>query len=310
MKIIFMGSPEFAIPSLKKLVQAHQVLAVVTVPDKPAGRGRKVHMSAVKQLAHQLGLPILQPEKLKNPDFIAQLKQYPAELFVVVAFRILPEEIFTLPPRGTINLHASLLPQYRGAAPMNWALINGETVTGVTTFFIEKAVDTGKLLLQQSVNIGPDMTAGELHHQLSSLGAQVLMDTLSGIESDQLQPKPQIGPATLAPKLMKEFGEIDWSQSAAQIHNLVRGLSPNPGSYSYLKGKYLKILRTSRDVPSLDSVKIPGVIVEIVKNGPIYVQTGYGIIAVMQLQPEGKKIMSTAEFVRGYHVQSGQQWGK
>ena len=240
MKIVFMGTPDFAVPSLKILAQHHQVCAVVTVPDKPAGRGQKMRQSDIKKTAIALNIPVLQPESLKDPDFIEQLKSFNAELFFVVAFRILPAVVFTLPSKGTINLHASLLPSFRGAAPINWALINGEKQTGVTTFFIEEKVDTGKILLQQSLDITPNMTAGELHDALAELGAEVVLNTVNGIDNETLSAVIQEGTVTQAPKITKEICEIDWSKSALDIHNFIRGLSPYPAAFTWYKNKNLK----------------------------------------------------------------------
>ncbi len=306
MKIVFMGTPEFAVPSLKTLQHSqHEVVAVVTVPDKPAGRGQQLRPSAVKQAALEFGLPVLQPEKLKDPDFCAELAAFNADLFVVVAFRILPEIVFDMPPKGTFNLHASLLPKYRGAAPINWALINGEQESGVTTFFIDKKIDTGEILLQRAVPLTQDTTAGELHDQLSTIGADVVLETVNGIADGTLLPQQQVGDVTLAPKLTKELGELNWQKSAIELHNLVRGLSPFPGSYSTLRGKLMKILRTKVSGAEAQPAA-PGTIVAVGKNGPIDVQTGDGILSILALKPEGKKIMSAGEFLRGARLQVGE----
>ncbi|RMD91528.1 MAG: methionyl-tRNA formyltransferase, partial [Calditrichaeota bacterium] len=205
MKIVFMGTPEFAIPSLKKLYESHhEIVGVVTAPDKPVGRGLKLQPPPVKKIAVQYGLPLTQPEDLRAPAFIDWLKQRKADIFVVVAFRILPPEVFTLPPKGTINLHSSLLPKYRGAAPINWAIINGEKETGVTTIYIEEKVDAGDIILQKKVQIGEDETAGELHDRLANLGAEILLKSLNLIEKDQAPRQKQSGEATRAPKITSE----------------------------------------------------------------------------------------------------------
>lgn len=306
MKIIFMGTPEFALPSLKTLLNSrHQVIAVVTAPDKPAGRGKKLRFSAVKQAALEAGLPVMQPALLKEEGFVRQLRSFGADLFVVVAFRILPPPVFTMPPLGTINLHASLLPKYRGAAPISWAIMNGETTTGVTTFFIEEKVDTGQILLQRQTPIAEDMTAGELHDELAIVGAEVLMETVEGIDRETLKPVAQTGGVTAAPKLTPDLEQIDWSQSAAIIHNRIRGLSPIPGCHTYWGGKRLKILR-SRVIASIGVGKgTAGEIVAVGKDGLLQVQTGAGTIALLELQPEGKRAMPAAEFLRGYLLKAG-----
>jgi len=303
MKIVFMGTPDFAVPCFKKISSSqHEIVAVVTVPDKPAGRGRKMTASAVKQAALDAGLPVLQPDKLKDPGFVNELKSLNADLFAVVAFRILPEVVFSMPPTGTINLHASLLPRYRGAAPINWVLINGESETGVSTFFIEKNVDTGLLLLQDTVPVTPDMTAGELHDTLSIVGADLLLQTIDGVADKSLRAFPQQGEVTLAPKISKDLCRIDWSKPAFDIHNLVRGLSPFPSAFSFLNGKMLKILKTK--LISWDKVdkKNTGKIISCDKKGPVNVQTGNGIISLLEVKPEGKRAMTIEEFIRGHSV--------
>jgi len=310
MKIVFMGTPDFAIPSLKLLLQSqHRVVAVVTATDKPAGRGKQLRASPVKVFAQEIGLPVLQPEKLKSPDFLQQLSAFRADLFVVVAFRILPAVVFEMPPAGTVNLHASLLPKYRGAAPINWALIKGETKTGVTTFFIEEKVDTGQILLQREVPISGDMTAGELHDLLASVGAEVLLETIDGLQAGTLKPVPQVGEATSAPKLSKELGLIDWTQSAITIHNLVRGLSPIPGSYTFFNGRMIKIIKSKVSDERQSSGLAPGSVVQAGKNGPLDVQTGRGVLSLLELQPANKRVMTVAEFIRGYRVKPADRFG-
>jgi len=303
MKIVFMGTPEFAVKKKKKLLSSrHEIVGVVTVPDKPAGRGRKLTASAVKLAALDTGLPVLQPEKLKAPDFIKELTLINADLYVVVAFRILPESVFTLPPAGTINLHASLLPHYRGAAPINWALINGESETGVSTFFIEKNIDTGHVLLQKAVPIGPDLTAGELHDTLSVVGAELLLQSIEGVVDGTLQAYPQKGEVTLAPKITKELCLIDWANTAFNIHNLVRGLSPFPSAFTFFYGKMLKILKTkiiSHDRLDEDNI---GKIINLDKKGTFNIQTGKGVISIVEVKPEGKRAMTIEEFIRGHPV--------
>ncbi|MBC7892282.1 MAG: methionyl-tRNA formyltransferase, partial [Sphingobacteriaceae bacterium] len=239
-----MGTPDFAVASLRHLVEAGcQVVAVITAPDKPAGRGHHLQQSAVKQYAASVGLPVLQPEKLKNAEFLEELQSYHADLQVVVAFRMLPEVVWAMPPLGTFNLHASLLPQYRGAAPINWAIINGETETGVTTFFIRQEIDTGPLLFQETEPIHPDDTAGTLHDRLMQHGAALVLKTVQAIEAGEYPDLPQSEARDLkkAPKIFKETGEIDWNQPAETVRNFVRGLSPYPAAWTTLSGKVLKI---------------------------------------------------------------------
>ncbi len=308
MKIVFMGTPDFAVPSLKSLVHSeHDVVGVVTVPDKPAGRGRQVRMSAIKQTALEHHVPVLQPEKMKDEVFLSELAAWNADLFVVVAFRILPEVVFSLPPNGTFNLHASLLPKYRGAAPINWTLINGEKESGLTTFFLDKTVDTGEILLQRSTPLTDDMTAGELHDRLADMGAELVQQTVNGIADGSLRPQKQIGEVTLAPKLTKELEQINWNAPAREVHNLVRGLSPYPGSSTEFRGKRLKVLRTAVSDEDISSGE-PGEIVRIGKNGPIEVRTGKGVLSLLEIKPEGKNTMSTGEFHRGARLETGERF--
>ena len=301
-----MGTPDFARVSLQKLVESnHQVLAVVTVPDKPKGRGLKLQPSPVKRFAQQTGLPVLQPEKLKDEQFVEQLRQFNAEVFVVVAFRILPAVVFNIPPKGTINLHASLLPRYRGAAPINWAIINGETETGVTTIFINERVDQGNMLLQERVPIGPDMTAGELHDILAQVGADVLLETLDRLEKDEITALEQDERlATKAPKITKEMCHLNFNQPAQQVHNWIRGLSPYPAAYCFWQGKMLKIF-SSRLVQKFSDRSGPGTIVKIFKNG-FTVKCAEGAIDVFEVQIEGKRRMAVEDFLNGYQLAEGQ----
>ena len=307
MRVVFMGTPEFAVPCFKKLNDAHQVVAVVTVPDKPAGRGRQLTASAIKEAALVAGIPVLQPESLKDPVFISELQALQADLFAVVAFRILPEVVFTMPPMGTVNLHASLLPHLRGAAPINWALINGDPRSGITTFFIEKQVDTGHILLQDEVSLGEDMTAGELHDLLSERGAELLLTTLNGIEAGTLQAQQQKGDVTLAPKLTRELCLIDWKQPAIKIHNLVRGLSPFPGAFTWLDQKQFKILRTRVQDESRQIMEQPGTIISSDKQECL-VATGQGVIRLLEVKPEGKRAMDIEAFLRGHRLSVGEQF--
>jgi methionyl-tRNA formyltransferase len=307
LRIVFMGTPEFAVASLDALVQSGaQVVGVITAPDKPAGRGLKLQESAVKKYAAEKGLTLLQPEKLKNPEFLEQLRALNADLQVVVAFRMLPEAVWNMPPLGTINVHGSLLPQYRGAAPINWAIINGETETGVTTFQLRHEIDTGDMLLQQRLPIGENETAGELHDRMKEAGAQLLVQTLQGLAAGNLQKRSQDAPTaqeqsnTLlrhAPKIVTDTGRIDWSRSAADVHNLIRGLSPFPGAFTELDGKMLKIYRGEREnaQPS-----IPPGQVQTDRKTFLEFAAADGYIRVLELQLEGKKKMLVEDFLRGY----------
>ncbi|MEJ2506919.1 MAG: methionyl-tRNA formyltransferase, partial [Ignavibacteriaceae bacterium] len=247
MKIIFMGTPYFSIPSLKSLLESkHEVVAVVTTPDKERGRGQKISFTPVKEFALKNNLPVLQPEKLKNnSQFVEELKKFDADLYVVVAFRILPVEVFSVPPKGSFNLHASLLPKYRGAAPIQWALINGETETGLTTFKLAEKVDTGNIYLKEKIEIKPDDNFESLHDRLSEIGSKVVLQTVEMIDSGNYELKNQDDSlATPAPKITKEICKIDWNKPAREIHNLIRGLSPIPGAYFEFKDKIIKVYQS------------------------------------------------------------------
>ncbi|MBI3586753.1 MAG: methionyl-tRNA formyltransferase [Ignavibacteriales bacterium] len=311
MRIIFMGTPEFALPSLQILLDnTYDVVAVVTVPDKPQGRGQKVVASPIKKFTVERNLPLLQPESLKHPDFISSIKNLQPDLIVVVAFRILPKEVFTIPRIGSFNLHASLLPKYRGAAPINWAIINGERETGVTTFFLQEKVDTGSVLLQARVKIDPNETAGELHDTLSEVGAEIVLQTVRLIELGKAQPRTQDESlASPAPKIFKEGCKIDWSKSSSQIHNFIRGLSPHPCAWTFHQGKVLRIHKTELPKEFIAGNKIEnGGIVEVGKDR-ILVQTSDGIVSLVELQQEGRKRMGAAEFLRGYNLKIGDKLG-
>lgn len=300
MRIIFLGTPDFAVASLRRLVEAGcEVVAVVTAPDRPAGRGRQLQASPVKQYAAAAGLPVLQPERLKSPDFLQKLKEYNPDLQIVVAFRMLPEAVWAMPPRGTFNLHASLLPDYRGAAPINWVLINGETRTGLTTFFLQHEIDTGPLLFQQQEPIGPDDTAGTLHDRLMHHGAELVLRTVRAIETGQYRPMPQPEAGSLhpAPKLSRETGRIDWARPARQVQNLIRGLSPVPGAYTLLQGVPLKVFRAELHA-ELAAEAAPG---SFCTDGRSYLsfRCADGWLRLEDLQPENKKRMDVAAFLRG-----------
>ncbi len=305
MKLVFFGTPEFAIPGLEILIkEGYEIGAVVTAPDKPKGRGQQVIPSPVKRFALEHKLPVLQPEKLKDETFISDLKKLGPDLMVVVAFRILPPEVFTIPERGALNLHASLLPKYRGAAPINWAIINGEKETGVTTFFLEEKVDTGNIILQARCPIGENETAGDLHDKLAEIGAGVVLHTVRLIEQGKASTSIQDEHlASRAPKLTKETGLIDWSASARSIHNLVRGLSPVPAAYTYLNDTMLKIYRT--EILDESTEQIPGTIVR--ADEELHIAAGKGIVKVIELQKEGKKRMDAAAFLRGTELKTGEK---
>jgi methionyl-tRNA formyltransferase len=299
-KIVFMGTPSFAVASLKALLDAKMnVVGVVTAPDKPAGRGMQLQQSAVKQFALEHELPIAQPEKLKSPEFFAQIQAWQPDIQIVVAFRMLPETIWSYPPMGTLNVHGSLLPKYRGAAPINWAIINGEKETGVTTFRLQHAIDTGDILLQERIVISPEMTAGELHDTMMEVGAQTLVTTLNGLIADTIQAKPQEETLAIlhAPKIFTKDCQIDWQQPVAQIHNLIRGLAPFPGALTKVDGKIVKLFSTSilHETP-----KEP--IGSFVTDGKTYARFACsdGYIQLNDIQWEGKKRMPITDFLRGY----------
>jgi len=311
MRIVFMGTPEFAVASLEALIESgNEVAVVVTSPDKPSGRGQKMQESTVKQYAVRLGLPVLQPEKLKDPVFLETLKSFRAELFVVVAFRMLPEEVWAMPPLGTINLHASLLPQYRGAAPINWAIINGEARSGSTVFFINHEIDKGNIISFREETISADDNAGTVHDRLMYSGATHLTEAVRLIASGNFKTIPQDSatqnqPLKAAPKLFREMCRIDWNKDVVQLHNFVRGLSPYPAAWTMLvdhdgNNSMLKIYETTI-LPDKTS-PAPGTIVSDNKTFLRVAATG-GWLAIHSLQLEGKKRMDIQDFLRGrqYH---------
>ena len=303
LRIVFMGTPAFAVASLQALAEAGFTIAgVVTAPDKPAGRGMQLQHSAVKQYALQHGLPLLQPEKLKSPEFLAALAAWQAHIQVVVAFRMLPEVVWNMPPMGTINVHGSLLPQYRGAAPIHWAVINGEPQTGITTFKLKHAIDTGDMLLQQSLPIGPHETTGQLHDRMMALGAQLIVQTMDGLLDGSLTPTPQpeqVNGQALkhAPKIFTDTCRINWQQPATQVYNLIRGLSPYPGAFTTLAGKMLKIYHSQ--CIAADHPYPPGTM-RLTENGLWQIAATPGWIQPLEVQFEGKKKMQAADFLRGY----------
>lgn len=299
LRIVFMGTPEFAVPMLDTLVHSqHQVVGVITAPDKPAGRGMQFQQSDVKKYAVEKGLHILQPEKLKNEAFLADLLALQADLFVVVAFRMLPVVVWNMPPLGTINLHASLLPNYRGAAPINWAVINGEKETGVSTFRLQHEIDTGNIIFREKITIDEKDNVGIVYKKLMDIGAPVLLKTVNAMADGNFPQEPQahITEIKHAPKIFKEHCSIDWSQSAETVYNLIRGLSPYPAAFTTLNGKGLKIF-TSQKV-NVASSKLPGTLET---DGKTYLRfyCKEGAIDCLELQLEGKKRMGVEEFLRG-----------
>ncbi len=323
MRIVFMGTPEFAVASLNALVNAGcNIVGVITAPDKPAGRSMKLNESAVKKYAAKHRLKILQPEKLKNAEFLSELKSLNADLQVVVAFRMLPEVVWNMPPMGTINLHASLLPQYRGAAPINWAIINGEKETGVTSFKLQHEIDTGNILLQEKIEIGENETAGELHDKMKEIGAQLVVKTVEGLADGTLQETPQSSivngelsienfqnpetqsPLTIhhsqlkhAPKIYTANCEIDWHKSVDEIHNLIRGLSPSPTAFTELGDKTIKVFRSEKE--SALPTSRPGRW-ETDKKSFLKFAAKDGYVHLKDVQLEGKKRMNIEEFLKGF----------
>lgn len=305
MRIVFMGTPEFAVASLDALIKSgSDIVGVVTAPDKPAGRGQKVSESAVKQYAVANGLKVLQPEKLKDEKFLEELRSLHADLQVVVAFRMLPEVVWHMPPIGTINLHASLLPQYRGAAPINWVLINGEKESGVTTFFLKHEIDTGHILFTEKVTLTGHETAGQLHDRLMDKGAGLLVKTVKAIESGRYTENPQEHltegvELKHAPKIFKEDCNIDWNKPAEKVYNFIRGLSPYPTAYTTLNDKVLKVFGAEYELGEISEQ--PG---EFFSDNRTFlkVSTTDGFVNLTDVQMEGKKRMGIQEFLRGVRL--------
>lgn len=309
-KIVFFGTPEFAVASLDRLLaDGADIAAVVTATDKPAGRGHKLLQSDVKRYATEHGLTLLQPESLKDPSFIKQLQDIAADLFIVIAFRMLPEVVWTMPPLGTFNLHGSLLPRYRGAAPINWAIINGDEQTGVTTFFLKHEIDTGDIIDQRAILIDPDEDFGSVYHRLMNIGAELTVETVRKIEQGILTATPQSAPGldtpTPAPKIFKDTCRIDWTKDAVSIHNLVRGLSPMPTAWTTLVAadgteSILKIFTTKPYTTTVTN-SCPGTIC--VNDNRLMVSCGDDtMLEITQLQPAGKKRMAAADYLRGAHL--------
>lgn len=303
LKLVFMGTAEFAVPSLKILLDSgYAIRAVVTGADKPRGRGQRISPTPVKAFALQHDLQVLQPVSVKDPNFVSKLAGLSPDLAVVVAFRILPRSVFTIPRLGTFNLHASLLPKYRGAAPINWAIINGEQETGVSTFFLEEAVDTGTIILQDRLPIGPDEDAGSLHDRLATLGADTVLQTVRLIERGDVVPTPQnADQATPAPKIFREHCRIDWNRPAGAVHDFIRGLSPHPAAWTTHRGGMLKIYKTVLD--SAASGGKPGSIT--IRSETLTVATADSALSLIELQQEGHRRIPVAEFLRGYRCTDG-----
>lgn len=324
MKVIFMGTPDFAVGTLEMLIQAgHEITLVVTQPDKPKGRGKSMQFPPVKEAALAHGLEVYQPKRIREPECIEYLRRYEADIIVVVAFgQILPKEILEMPRYGCVNVHASLLPKYRGAAPIQWAVINGETVTGVTTMRMDEGLDTGDMILKEEVALKPEETGGSLFDRLAQTGAKLCVKTLTAIEQGTAVYTPQDHEkATHTTMIKKQLGEIDWKRSAVELERLVRGLNPWPSAYTYLGGKTLKIWKASVQEeeaflgsddgkhPTEEAAREPGTIVKVGKN-TIEVQTGQGVLKLEEIQLEGKKRMTTDAFLRGFPVETGVKLGE
>ena len=304
LKTIFMGTPDFAVPCLEVLQAKTEVLAVITQPDRPKGRGHNLQASPVKQKALEYNLPVLQPEKIKTEEFTAELERLQPDLIVVLAFgQILSQRILDIPPLGCVNVHASLLPRYRGAAPIHWSIINGEKETGVTTMLMDAGLDTGDMLLKDKVTITEEMTTEELHDQLMAMGGKLLAETIDGLANGTITPEKQDDSiSNYAGMLNKETGHIDWSKSAVEIHNLIRGLNSWPVAWSMKDGKNYKFWRTK--VENRNSDKAPGTVVELRKNS-FCLATGEGLLEVLEIQPPSKKRMSAGDLLRGHGVAVG-----
>lgn len=302
MKIVFMGTPEFAVPCLQKIIdEGHEVIGVVTQPDKPKGRGKKLAMPPVKELALKYDIPVYQPLKAREESFVDTLKEMNPELIVVVAFgQILPKSILDIPKYGCVNVHASLLPRYRGAAPLNWVIINGEEKTGVTTMYMDEGLDTGDMILKSEIALDDEITAGELHDKMMIDGAKVLKETIDLIEKCEAPREKQSNEDTCySPIMNKSLGNIDWNKSAIEIHNLVRGINPWPSAYTTYEGQTMKVWKTK--VINKNSDKQPGTIISVDKEG-INVSTSEGIVQIKEIQMAGKKRMEVPEYIKGNNI--------
>ncbi len=306
-----MGTPEFAVPSLDMLVkEGYEVIAVVTQPDKPKGRGNKMAAPPIKEYALKNNIEVLQPLKVKTSEFAEELRVRKPDLLVTVAYgKILSAEVLEVPPLGCINVHGSLLPKYRGAAPIQWAIINGESVTGITTMYTDIGMDTGDMLLKSGIKITDEMTAGELHDKLSVLGAEVLRDTLIKLQENTLERVPQINEeAIYAPMMQKETGLINWSKSSKEIHNLVRGTNPWPGAYTFLNGDRIRVWKTEVVDESTSGNKA-GTVCQVSKSG-IIVSAGRGLVKIMEIQADSSKRMTVEEYICGHRIDEGEVLGQ
>lgn len=302
MKIVFMGTPEFAVPCLQKIIdEGHEVIGVVTQPDKPKGRGKKLAMPPVKELALKYDIPVYQPLKAREESFVDTLKEMNPELIVVVAFgQILPKSILDIPKYGCVNVHASLLPRYRGAAPLNWVIINGEEKTGVTTMYMDEGLDTGDMILKSEIALDDEITAGELHDKMMVDGAKLLKETIDLIKKGEAPREKQSNEDTCySPIMNKSLGNIDWNKSAIEIHNLVRGINPWPSAYTTYEGQTMKVWKTK--VINKNSDKQPGTIISVDKEG-INVSTSEGIVQIKEIQISGKKRMEVPEYIKGNNI--------
>lgn len=308
MKIIFMGTPDFSVGTLEALVEAgHDVVLAVTQPDKPKGRGKEMQFTPVKECAMKHGIPVFQPRKVREPECIEELRKYNADVMVVVAFgQILPKEILEMTPYGCINVHASLLPKYRGAAPIQWAIIDGEEITGVTTMQMDEGLDTGDMLLKTEIPIEVKETGGSLFDKLAEAGAKLCVETLDGLVAKTIVPEKQgETPTAYAKQIKKELGDIDWTKKGIEIERLIRGLTPWPSAYSNWNGKVMKIW--DAEISEGNTEEVPGTIVKVEKEA-FYVQTGDGLLKVCELQIPGKKRMDAGAFLRGYQVKVGEKF--
>lgn len=311
MRIVFMGTPDFAVPSLDSLVKnGFNVVLVVTQPDKPKGRGHQVCCPPVKQYALDKGLPVIQPEKIGDGEWVSQLKALEPEFFVTCAFgQFLPQRVLDIPKNGTINVHGSLLPKYRGSAPIQWAIINGDIKTGITTMLTALKLDTGDILLKREIEIDNEITAGQLYDVMSLLGAETLVETLRGLQTGNITPVPQQECDTCyAPKITRETGEIKWDASALQIHNQVRGTNPWPGAYSFFMGDRMRVWKTRVEDEENVSNTAPGTILDVSREG-FAVQTGKGIIRIMEVQCDNAKRLTVDQYICGHIVKVGDRFG-
>ena len=320
MRIVFMGTPDFAVPALRALVSGgHDVVGVFTQPDRPAGRGKNLKPSPVKVAAEELGLPVFQPAMIKTPEGIQLLRDLAPDSIIVVAYgQILSKEILQLPSKGCINVHASLLPAYRGAAPLHWAVMKGETHTGVTTMLMDEGLDTGDMLLKREVPISNEATTGEIHDVLAALGGELLIDTLCSLEKGTLNSIPQTGESNYAPLLTRNHERLDWSRRANELHDQIRGLNPWPGAFATFRGENLKIWRSTlsqqpdkaveTEEVSVEVTVEPGQIIRIMGSG-LLVQSGEGVLVILEVQPAGKRSMAARDFFNGRHGQVGEKLG-